>query len=123
MKLITWFQIPAIDLDRAVRFYNQLVGASFHRMKNAEGKHAFFALDTMETLRTGGEIVESSVFGKPGQDGVIIYLNAPGGVDAVLAKVSAAGGKVLVPKTSIGENGFYALILDTEGNRIGLHSM
>jgi predicted enzyme related to lactoylglutathione lyase len=123
MKVITWFQIPATDLERAVKFYREIVGASFHRMDNAEGKHAFFALDTMDTLRTGGEIVESSAFGKPGQDGVTIYLNAPGGVDAVLAKVPGAGGKVLVPKTSIGENGFYAIILDTEGNRLGLHSV
>lgn len=123
MKIITWFQIPASNLDRAVRFYTDIVGASFHRMENAEGKHAFFALDTMDTLRTGGEIVESAAFGKPGQEGVTIYLSAPGGVDAVVAKVPAAGGKVLVPKTAIGENGFYAIILDSEGNRIGLHSM
>ena len=123
MKIITWFQIPATNLDRAVKFYPDIIGASFHRMDNAEGRHAFFALDTMETLRTGGEIVESSAFGKPGPDGVTIYLNAPGGVDAVLAKVPAAGGKVTVPKTAIGENGYYGIILDTEGNRIGLHSM
>lgn len=123
MKIITWFQIPAANLDRAAKFYADIVGASFHRLENAEGKHAFFALDTTETMRTGGEIVESSAFGQPGRDGVTIYLNAPGGVDAVLAKVPGAGGQVLVPKTSIGENGFYALILDTEGNKLGLHSM
>jgi len=77
----------------------------------------------METLRTGGEIIESAAFGQPGQDGVTIYLDAPGGVDGVLTKVPKAGGQIVVPKTAIGENGFYAIILDTEGNRIGLHSM
>ena len=122
MKIINWFQIPAADLDRAVKFYQAVLGVSFHRLDDPVAKHAFFTFDTMETLRTGGEIIQSS-HNQPAASGTLIYLNAPGGVDAVLAKIEPAGGKILMPKTSIGENGVIAIIRDTEGNRIGLHSV
>jgi predicted enzyme related to lactoylglutathione lyase len=122
MKIINWFQVPASNIDRATKFYQAILGMSFHRLDNPLGKHAFFAFDTMETLRTGGEIVQDAQH-KPSQNGVLIYLNAPEGVDSVLKKVSSAGGAVLMPKTGIGENGWIAVICDTEGNRIGLHSM
>ncbi len=121
MKIINWFQIPATDFQRAVKFYQTALNASLHAMEHGDERHAFFAFDTLETLRTGGEIVQSPRH-KPSTDGVTIYLSAPGGVDAVLAKVEPAGGKIVTPKMSIGENGVIALILDTEGNKIGLHS-
>ena len=122
MKIINWFQIPAEDIDRAVSFYSDVLKAAFHRLEHQGEKHAFFALDTLETQRTGGEIIQSTR-NKPSQDGALIYLNAADGVDAALARVDKAGGKILMSKTSIGENGFIALFLDTEGNKIGLHSM
>jgi uncharacterized protein len=121
MKLVTWFQIPALDLDRAITFYTAILDASFHRIDTAADKHAFFKFEAMDPMRTGGEIVQSPRQ-QPSSDGVLVYLQAPGGVEAVLAKVTAAGGTVLSPKTSIGENGWIALIRDSEGNRIGLHS-
>ncbi|MDB6121605.1 MAG: hypothetical protein JWQ71_598 [Pedosphaera sp.] len=122
MKIINWFQIPATNIDRAVKFYGATLNASFHEMATETEKHAFFAMDTLESEWTGGEIVQSPQL-KPSADGATIYFNASGGVDAVLDRVEKAGGKILLPKTSIGENGFIALILDTEGNKIGLHSM
>jgi predicted enzyme related to lactoylglutathione lyase len=91
-------------------------------MEHKGEKHAFFAMDTLESERTGGEIIQSPN-SKAAQDGMLIYLNAPGGLDAVLGRVQQAGGKILAPKMSIGENGFIAIILDAEGNRIGLHSV
>jgi len=123
MKVVTWFQVPATDMDRAVKFYSTVLGASFHRMEHGGDKHAFFAMDTLKSECTGGEIVQSAKFRQPGQDGPAIYFDAPGGLKAVLERVGPAGGKVVMPHTSIGENGFIALVLDTEGNRIGLHSM
>lgn len=122
MKIINWFQIPALNIERAVKFYGEVFKVSFHEMEHNMEKHAFFALDTLESERTGGEIVQSSR-DKPAQDGVLIYLNVPDGIDAALSLVEKAGGKILMPKTSIGENGVIATILDTEGNRIGIHSM
>ena len=121
MKIINWFQIPVTDINRAVKFYGDVFKASFHRIDAMGEQHAFFALDTMETLRTGGELVQTTR-NKPSQEGAIIYLNAPDGVDAVLSRVASGGGKVLLAKTSIGENGWIGIILDTEGNRIGVHS-
>lgn len=57
---------------------------------------------------------------RPSPDGAIVYLDAPG-LDAVLSRVERAGGKVVMPRTDIGEPGFIALVVDTEGNRVGLH--
>ncbi len=121
MKIISWFQVPAVDLDRAVRFYEAVLHATFHRMEDPMCKHAFFAMDALESLRTGGELYQSAQ-GKPSGGGTLVYFTAPDGVDAALSRVEQAGGKIVMPKTSIGQNGFIALILDTEGNKIGLHS-
>ena len=122
MRIINWFQIPAVDIERAVKFYGAVFEAKFQQLEHAGERHAFFAMDTLESERTGGEIV-AAPNNKPSTDGVRIYLGAPGGVEATLAKVEPAGGRVLTPTLSIGENGWIAIIADTEGNSIGLHSM
>lgn len=70
---------------------------------------------------TGG-IVQGEGF-NPSTNGVLIYLNGGDDLSEPLARVDAAGGKVLLPKTAIGGNGFMAHFLDTEGNKIALHSM
>jgi hypothetical protein len=83
-----------------------------------------FPLDDMMT-GVGGAVVHSGGFHKPSAtDGPLIYLNGNPDVQNILDKVEAAGGKIMVPKTEISpEYGFMAVILDTEGNRIGLHSV
>ena len=80
MKIINWFQIPATKLDRAVKFYGDILNASFHQMEDKMCKHAFFARNPQETSTTGGEIFEDGR-SKPSGDGVRIYLDAPGGVE------------------------------------------
>ena len=60
---------------------------------------------------------------KPSQEGTVVYLNAGDDLSEPLSKVEDAGGKVILPRTSIGENGFIAHFIDTEGNRVALHSM
>ena len=87
-------------------------------------KMRMFPLEDMMT-QVGGAIVDSGGFHKPsGTDGPLIYLNGNPDVQNVLEKVEAAGGKILVPKTEISpEYGFMAVIIDTEGNRVGLHSV
>jgi hypothetical protein len=121
-KLLNWFQMPVQVMDRAIEFYQKVLGSTFHRIDTPAEKHAFFILEPREATLTGGELVESRV-SKPSPDGVTIYLHARDGLDEALARVEAAGGKILAGKTSIGENGLIALIQDTEGNRVGLHSM
>jgi predicted enzyme related to lactoylglutathione lyase len=70
----------------------------------------------------GGGFVQGEGY-TPSTEGSVVYLNAGEDLAVALAKVEGAGGQVLVPKTGIGENGFMAFFLDTEGNKVGLHSM
>ena len=121
---ISWFEIPATDLDRAQKFYEAIFGFSMIPMEMPNFKMRMFPIDDPMTA-IGGAVVSSGGFHKPSAtDGPLIYLNGNPDVQQVLDKVVAAGGSVMVPKTQISaEYGFMAVIIDTEGNRIGLHSM
>ena len=121
---ISWFEIPATDLDRATKFYEAIFGVSLIPMDLPNIKMRMFPLDDM-LKGIGGAVVDSGGFHKPSAtDGPLIYLNGNPDVQKVLDKVEAAGGKISVPKTQISpEYGFMAVIIDTEGNRIGLHSI
>lgn len=121
---ISWFEIPATDLDRATKFYETLFDVKMNAMDLHNIKMRMFPVsDMMNDI--GGAIVDSGGFHKPSStDGVLIYLNGNPDVQNVLDKVEAAGGKIMVPKTEISpEYGYMAVIIDTEGNRIGLHSV
>jgi predicted enzyme related to lactoylglutathione lyase len=120
---ISWFEIPALDLERAQRFYEtifdlKLIAADFPNIKMR-----MFPLT--DERGVGGAVVYSEGFHKPSAtDGPLIYLNGNPDLQQVLHKVEGAGGKILVPKTEISpEYGFMGVFLDSEGNRIGLHSV
>ena len=121
---ISWFEIPATDLDRATKFYETIFGVSLFPMDMPNIRMRMFPLEDNMT-QVGGAVVDSGGFHKPSSsDGVLIYLNGNPDVQNVLDKVEAAGGSIMVPKTEISpEYGFMAVIIDTEGNRIGLHSI
>ncbi|MEO7265219.1 MAG: VOC family protein [Ferruginibacter sp.] len=121
---ISWFEIPATDLARAQKFYESIFGIELIPMDTENIKMRMFPLNDMMT-QVGGAVVDSGGFHKPSAtDGTLIYLNGNPDVQSILDKVEAAGGKIFVPKTQISpEYGFMAVIIDTEGNRIGLHSM
>ena len=121
---ISWFEIPATDLDRAARFYEAIFGISLIPMDLPNIKMRMFPVDDPMT-GIGGAVVDSGGFHKPSMsDGPLIYLNGNPDVQIILDKVVAAGGSVMVPKTEISpEYGFMAVIADTEGNRVGLHSV
>jgi uncharacterized protein len=121
---ISWFEIPATDLERAQKFYEAIFGISMMPMDLPNIKMRMFPVDDPMT-GIGGAVVDSGGFHKPSAtDGPLVYLNGNPDVQQVLDKVPAAGGTVMVPKTEISpEYGFMAVILDTEGNRIGLHSV
>jgi len=120
---ISWFEIPATDLNRAQQFYETIFGTSLTALDLPNIKMRMFPLENM--MDVGGAIVDSGGFHKPSAtDGPLIYLNANPDLQIVLDKVEAAGGKIMVPKTMISpEYGFMAVIIDTEGNRIGLHAV
>ena len=121
---ISWFEIPVIDLARAATFYEAIFKIQLIPMDSPQLKMRMFPLDDMST-QVGGALVDSGGFHKPSlTEGPLIYLNGNPDVQLILDRVEGAGGTVLVPKTEISpEYGFMAVFTDTEGNRIGLHSV
>ncbi len=120
---ISWFEIPTTDIDRAQKFYETIFDITMVKMDVSNLKMRAFPLDNpMEGV--GGTIVYSDFHVPSANDGPLIYLDANPDVQIVLGKVEAAGGKVIVPKTEISEEyGFMGVFIDTEGNRIALHSV
>ena len=120
---ISWFEIPSTDLTRAQKFYETIFGVTLIPMDMDAIKMRMFPIDDMTGV--GGAIVDSGGFHKPSTtDGPLIYLNGNPDVQNVLDKVELAGGKIMVPKMEISpEYGFMAVFIDSEGNRIGLHSV
>jgi predicted enzyme related to lactoylglutathione lyase len=121
---ISWFEIAATDLGRAQKFYETVFGITMIPMDLPNIKMRMFPLDDMMT-QVGGALVDSGGFHKvSATDGPLVYLNGNPDLQNVLDKVVAAGGTIMVPKTEISaEYGFMAVMTDTEGNRIGLHSV
>lgn len=116
---ISWFEIPAPNFDRAVKFYSDILGIKMEKSKMMGLEMGFFPY---QAESVSGAVVtgEGCV---PGDKGTLIYLNGGEDLNSALSKVEKAGGKVLVPKTQISEEiGYFAIFMDTEGNRIGLHS-
>ncbi len=121
---ISWFEIPTTDINRAQQFYETIFGITMMPMDMPNIKMRMFPLDDMMT-QVGGALVDSGGFHKASAtDGPLIYLNANPDVQHVLDKVVAAGGSIMVPKTEISPDyGFMAVFMDTEGNRVALHSV
>ena len=117
---INWFEIPARDFERAKLFYETVLNIKMI-MPFPEMKYAMFPAD-MQNGEIGGGLIEDKGW-EPAQGGVLIYLNGGDDLSVPLSKVEDAGGKILIPKTSIGPNGFMARFSDTEGNIIAFHSM
>jgi predicted enzyme related to lactoylglutathione lyase len=120
-NVINWFEIPAKNFDRACAFYSTLVGGEIHSVDTPMGlKMGFFPGSMADNV--AGAIVQGEGY-EPSNKGSVVYLNGGNDLAGPLAKVEKAGGKIVMPKTSIGENGFIAHFVDTEGNRVALHSM
>ena len=117
---INWFEIPVKDFERAKKFYGALFNADIQEMPHPEFKYGILPGD-MQGVVTGG-IVHGTGF-EAGASGPRIYLNGGDDLSAPLARVEQAGGQVVLPKTSIGANGFMAHFIDSEGNKVALHSM
>lgn len=114
---INWFEIPCEDLDRATNFYENLLGRKMNR-ESLGDPMAIFACDQKGTT---GTLVKRT-FQKPGGNGTMVYLNCDN-LDEVIARVPAAGGLILMPKTEVpGGFGHFACLRDSEGNHVGLHS-
>ncbi|MEP6673512.1 MAG: VOC family protein [Ferruginibacter sp.] len=120
---ISWFEIPATNLDRATQFYETLYGIKLQALDFPNIRMRMFPLE--DAMGIGGAIVDSGGFHKPSAtDGPLLYLNADPDIQSILNKVEAAGGKIMVPETLISpEYGSMAVIIDSEGNRIAFHAV
>jgi predicted enzyme related to lactoylglutathione lyase len=116
-NVLNWLEIPAIDFERAVTFYGTLLGSV---IRTEEILGIPNGILPYEQPGVGGAIVGDPRH-IPSTGGTLIYLNAAGELETMLSRVETAGGQILLPATSIGPMGTIAVILDSEGNRIGLH--
>lgn len=115
---IVWCDIPVLDLDRAVKFYSAVLG-------QAVNKHEFPGMTVGLLPHNDGEVggcLVPCVQDKPSANGVMIYLNTNARLDEAIAAAVQNGGQVLQAKHSIEPFGFRGIVLDSEGNRIALHS-
>ncbi|MEP7015852.1 MAG: VOC family protein [Verrucomicrobiota bacterium] len=120
---LCWTDIPVVDLDRAVKFYSAVLGTEVSKM--SEGGDEYALLPHEEQNASGCLCVRGDSAGiknEPSQDGPLIYLSTEGRLDDAVKAVRANGGKVLQDRQQIGPHGFRAIIVDSEGNRIALHS-
>ena len=120
---ISWFEIPTMDIERAKDFYEKIFDIKMIPMDTPNLQMRLFPIENM--MNIGGSLVYYKDFYKPSStEGPLIYLNGNPDVQLILDKIENAGGKILVPKTQISpEYGYMAVFIDTEGNRIALHSV
>ena len=121
---VSWFEIGTKDLERAKKFYEEIFNIEMTPMDFPNIKMRLFPVEDPAS-GIGGAIVHTDGFHNPSKtDGPLVYLNANPDVQIILDRVEGAGGSILVPKTTISpEFGHIAIILDTEDNRIALHSV
>jgi predicted enzyme related to lactoylglutathione lyase len=117
---IVWVDIPVLDLGRAIGFYSAVLGSPVQKQD-----YPGMSIGLLPG-GDGDDVVSGCLFTKadekPSDKGILVYLNAQGRLDQAVAAVAANGGKVLQPVHPIGPHGFRAIILDSEGNRVALHS-
>ena len=115
---VSWFEIPAVDFHQAVYFYNQIFGIEMVQNITEVNAMAFFPV----TTGIGGAVI-SGTGSIPSDKGPLIYLNGGNDLNNVLDKVEPAGGRIVMPKTSIGaDEGYFAIFIDSQGNKLALHS-
>ena len=116
---INWFEVPVADLNRAKRFYGEVLGAEL-REERMDGMN--MAIFPYSDDKVGGALIAGEQY-TPGAQGPVIYLNAGEDLAKPLARVEKAGGKVVMPKTFLSDDiGYIAMFIDSEGNRLALHS-
>jgi predicted enzyme related to lactoylglutathione lyase len=115
---VVWVDIPVKDLDRAIKFYSAVLGA---RVKKEEMPDMSMGILPHEEGEVGGCLFKSET-DEPSTKGPLLYLNANGRLDEAIAAVEKNGGKIVQAKHQIGPYGYRAIVIDSEGNRVALHS-
>lgn len=117
---LNWFEIPASDFERARKFYNAIFDFELSTDMDPGEGYSMGMFPYQDGV--GGAIMSGEGY-LPSAEGAVVYLNAGDDLNGALGRIEAAGGQVVMPKTSIGENGYIAYFIDSEGNKVGLHSM
>lgn len=120
MNPVNWFEIPVNDMDRAQHFYESVFLFDLQRQQVGQLNMAWFPMEKNGPGATGTLIQAESYV--PSFSGAMVYFSVPD-ITAVLSRVLGQGGNVITGKMSIGPYGFVGHFKDSEGNRIGLHSM
>ncbi|KXK55220.1 MAG: Glyoxalase-like domain protein [Chlorobi bacterium OLB5] len=116
---INWFELPVVDFDRAKKFYEAIFEAKIEDQMMGPFRMGFLPSDGKGV---SGAIVHGEGY-EPSDKGAMVYLNADGILDEMLGRISKAGGNVVVPRTPITpEIGDFAIFMDTEGNKVALHT-
>lgn len=116
---VVWVDIPVTHLDRAVAFYAALLA---HPVTKAGGEGMVFGLLPHAESGVSGCLVETDTANAPSRSGPLIYLNADGRIRQAVDAAKANGGQVVRDVHPIGPHGFRAILIDSEGNRIAIHS-
>jgi|SRR5690554_2118390 len=118
-NLISIVEIPTAEFSRAVKFYQSVLSVNIEEV-DMDGTQMGVLPNEEGTVNVC--LVKGDDY-KPTTDGTVVYLNAGNDLQPMLDKVEQNGGQVIVPKTEISpEMGFFALFIDTEGSKLGLHS-
>lgn len=125
-NVITWFEIPVLDSQRARKFYETILDIKMHTefIEETNEELTFFPSNPSVIQATSGRVtgvLTKSERAKPSHDGTLIYLNASPEIQTVINKIEPAGGKMISPKILI-KAGYIAVFIDTEGNKIALHA-
>ena len=118
---LNWFEISVSDLARAKNFYETVFNMEMPQMDMDGVNMAFFPTDD-STGKVGGALAKSD-FHKPSTDGTIVYLNANPDLAEALGRIEVAGGSIVLPRTFVSDAvGYMAMFIDSEGNKVALHS-
>jgi uncharacterized protein len=119
---VNWFEIPVRELDRAQAFYEKLLGKPLRREEM--GPQTLAVLPYDQAAGVGGALLAGAEAPAPSAVGTLVYLNAEPSLDAAIERAVAGGGRIATPRVELPDGmGAFAHVIDTEGNRVGLHAM
>jgi predicted enzyme related to lactoylglutathione lyase len=123
-NVVNWFEIPVTDIERAKKFYETILDIEMVKRNDGNDEAVFFPFNPNVVQATSGRVtgvLSKTTRNNPSAKGTVVYINGSPSIQTVLNKVEQAGGKVIAPRTKI-PAGFIAVIIDSEGNKVGLHA-
>lgn len=124
--MVGWFEIPVLDMDRAINFYNDVFKIEIKAQQFGPTIMGWFPFaEDPNAKGAGGSLIYNAENYNPSDQGTLVYLTSrTGDINDELSRIEGAGGEILRAKTQISEDhGYMALFRDTEGNRVALHSL